>query len=100
MLQRREAWLFELIHKILNANANAEQPWLALLDTSSADLLSSTQMKYAKVDMFRYRMADPLWTITMKWLRGEEVIWWNREFEESLIRPVQMYDGKLAYARL
>mmetsp|Transcript_22968 Transcript_22968/g.49703 ORF Transcript_22968/g.49703 Transcript_22968/m.49703 type:complete len:628 (-) Transcript_22968:224-2107(-) len=103
MLQRRESWVFELIHKILlGSDTNAtitERPWLSLLDPSSADFLQHGIVKYAKVDMYRYRMADTLWIIASKWQRGDDVIWWNREFEETLIRPVQiMQNGNLAYA--
>lgn len=81
-------------------NANGERPWLALLDRTSADLLKENQIKYAKVDMYRYRMANPLWTITGQWLKGEEVIWWKREYKEKLIPPIQMNEGQLAYAQL
>ena len=105
MLQRRERWMFELIQKILVSDAHNiqgdERPWLALLDPSSADLLQQENVKYAKVEIYRYRMQDPLWAIAFKWLKAEEVIWWNREFEESLISPVQvMHNGNLAYANV
>ncbi|KAL7539404.1 hypothetical protein ACHAXR_009258 [Thalassiosira sp. AJA248-18] len=102
MLQRQERWMFELIHKILDANVayGLQRPWLALLDSRSVDFLNRSPMRYAKVEMYRYRMANPLWIIASKWVRGEEVIWWNRTFEESLIRPVQMHDGSLTYANI
>ena len=102
MLQRRERWMFELIHKILggDSNANDERPWLALIDPTSVELLQRGPMTFAKADMYQYRMADPLWIIAWKWLRGDVVIWWTREFEESLIRPVQVHNGNLAYANL
>jgi len=102
MLQRRESWMYELIRKMLliDATKSIEQPWLELLDPSSANLLQHIPMKYAKVDMYRYRMADTLWEIARNWFRGFEVIWWNRDFEEILIKPVQIHDGNLAYANL
>lgn len=104
MLQRRERWMYELIRKILGGDGDAskdEQPWLALLDPTSAGLLVQTEFKYAKVDMYRYEMASSLWNIAVKRIHGEEVIWWNRSFEEVLIRPVQMQSpGSLAYADL
>ena len=104
MLQRRERWMYELIQKMLEGDGHAskdKQPWLALLDPASADLLVQTEFKYAKVDMYRYEMASSLWNIAVKWIHGEEVIWWNRNFEEALIRPVQMQSsGSLAYADL
>ena len=63
--------------------------------------MQQNPIKFAKVDMYRYRMADPLWTIISKWLRGEEMIWWMREFEEVLIRPLRMQaDSTLAYANV
>ena len=97
MLQRRERWMFQLIHKILANDTSSERPWLALLDHSSIDLLHN--VKYVKVDMYRYEMANPLWVIVRDSLRGEEVVWWTRQFEETLIRPVQLGgDGNLAYA--
>lgn len=105
MLQRRERWMYELIHKMLVSDENATtnntetRPWLALLDPSSGSYLQQNPIKFAKVDMYRYRMVDPLWTIISKWLRGEEMIWWMREFEEVLIRPLRMQaDSTLAYA--
>ncbi|KAL7548253.1 hypothetical protein ACHAWF_011547 [Thalassiosira exigua] len=102
MLQRRESWMFEFIRKILmsDVRGKADAPWLLLLDPGSAELLRQEHMRFAKVDMYLYQMADPLWNITRKWLKGEEVIWWNREFEEVLIRPVQVQGGSLQYANL
>lgn len=103
MLQRRERWMFELIHKILKNNTkdnDSDRPWLALLDGSAVDLLQQNPMKYAKVDMYRYKMANPLWVIIRELLNGEDVIWWTREFEEKLIRPVQLHNGRLAYVNL
>jgi hypothetical protein len=102
MLQSRERWVFELLRKILLMNdagrMGKDKPWLALLDPSSADWLMLNPVKYAKVDMYRYRMADPIWRIVVKFLMQEEVIWWSRDFEENLIRPLEMYNGSLAYA--
>jgi hypothetical protein len=101
MLQHRERWVFELLRKILTSDASRlgnDKPWLALLDPTSADWLRLNPVKYVKVDMYRYRMADPLWIIGQKWLMGEEVIWWTRDFEEILIRPLQLYNGSLVYA--
>mmetsp|Transcript_501 Transcript_501/g.1004 ORF Transcript_501/g.1004 Transcript_501/m.1004 type:complete len:607 (-) Transcript_501:110-1930(-) len=102
MLQRREQWMFTLIDKILRADKkeSSERPWLALLDPVSVDLLQHGSMKYAKVDMYRYEMKDPLWIIVRKWLGGEVVTWWTREYEEPLIRPVQMHNSNLAYANI
>ena len=98
MLQRRESWMFELIQKMLVDGASDDRPWLTLLDPGSAELLRNGPVKYAKVDMYRYSMANPIWTIAGMWLRGEEVEWWTRKFEEILIPPVFVQDGKLALA--
>ena len=46
-------------------------------------------------------MNEALWSISNKWIRGEEVVWWTREFEEVLIRPLRMQaNGVLAYANM
>lgn len=94
MLQSREQWLFALVAKLLDKNAKGERPWLDLLDTSSALLLRENydQLQaplYAKVDMYRYRMAAPLWNIMPRYVWGDsDIVWWNRTFEEVLIPPV------------
>jgi hypothetical protein len=104
MLQRRERWVFELLRKILlvsdGGRLGKDKPWLALLDASSADWLKLNPVKYAKIDMYQYRMADPIWIIAGKFLRQEEVIWWTRDFEENLIRPLEIDNGSLTYANL
>lgn len=104
MLQRRERWMFELLRKILlvsdASRLENDTPWLALLDSSSADWLQLNPVKYIKVDMYRYRMADPIWIIAGKWLMREEVIWWTRDFEEILIPPLEINNGSLVYANL
>ena len=108
MLQRRESWMFELMRLLVTSddsgknnatNSNERRPWLALLDPSSVSYLHQQPSKYAKVDMYQYKMAGPLWSILSEWIRGKEVAWWEREFEEVLIRPLKVQDdGSLAYA--
>jgi hypothetical protein len=44
--------------------------------------------RYAKVDMYYYKMAAPLSTILWRWAVGQGQIWWTRQFEESLVVPV------------
>lgn len=102
MLQRRERWLYELLHKMLdNSMDSNKSPWLSLLHPSSASFLQQNTVQYAKVDMYRYKMNEALWSISNKWIRGEEVVWWTREFEEVLIRPLRMQaNGVLAYANM
>ena len=98
MLQRRERWMYELLHKMLdNPTDSNKRPWLSLLHPSSATYLQHNTVRYAKVDMYRYRMNEAL-----KWIRGEEgIYWWTREFEEVLIRPLRMQaNGVLAYANM
>ena len=98
-LQNRETWLYNLLAKILNNDLGIhERPWLQLLDShSSAFLISSyesneTCPKFAKVEMYEYRMAGSLWSILASkyYHRGEDVVWWKRQFEETLIPPVQL----------
>lgn len=92
-LRRRETWLFALIRKILESDKK-ERPWLDLLDRSSKDKLNSDYYSkdgaplYAKVDMYHYRMAAPLWQIAINSQKGDPVAWWTRSFEESLIPVV------------
>jgi hypothetical protein len=89
--------MFTLLAKLLDKTATAEErPWLDLLDSTSASMLRENyESKYlfplhAKVDMYRYRMAAPLWEIAPKYLLGEAVVWWNRTFEEVLIPAVEL----------
>ena len=104
MLQRRERWVFELLRKILLMNdadqTGKDKPWLSLLDPSSADWLKLNPVKYAKIDMYHYRMANPIWRIAVKFLMQEDVVWWTRTFEENLIPPLEIYHGSLTYANL
>ena len=84
--------MFDLISKLLDKESS-NRPWLALLDASSAALLErnykdQTPPKYAKVEMFHYQMAAPLWKLLPKYFLGVEVVWWNRTFEEQLIKPI------------
>lgn len=46
---------------------------------------------YAKVDMYHYQMAAPLWEILPRYLKGQsDIVWWNRTFEDVLIPPVEL----------
>lgn len=100
-----------------------ERPWLHLLDGSSSELLERRGPPlYAKVDMYRYEMAAPLWELLPQyflrtvWKKSENeyknetetegsnytVRWWNRYYEEPLL-PVIAFDarrGKLVRAEL
>jgi hypothetical protein len=105
-LKNRESWLYNLLAKILDAETSVEErPWLQLLDrTSSEFLIESYQSNesrpvLAKVDMYEYRMAASLWSVLVTFVKGKSVVWWKRQFEESLIPPVQLNsDKRLAYA--
>jgi hypothetical protein len=124
-LNRRESWLYHLLSKILgdkqrNQSNNdndgeneitakwwqllekrkrqREQPWLDLLDGVSADLLEQKGPPlYAKVDMYHYEMAAPLWDLLPRYLGlrggGGTLKWWNRTYEEPLL-PVVAYDRR------
>ena len=48
--------------------------------------------------MWHYSMAAPLWELATPWLRGETVVWWRREYEESLVPTVVLHQGRLARA--
>jgi hypothetical protein len=92
MLHRREKWLFSLLSKLLIFDENP-RPWLNLLDTDSARLLRKDfydlgkAPKYAKVDMYHYRMAYSLWSRLTS--PEKNSIWWNRTYSEPLVPPVQ-----------
>jgi hypothetical protein len=94
MLHDRETWMFALLSKLLNQSLT-NRPWLELLDSSSANILRQNYDNYhmvplyAKVDMYHYKMAAPLWQLLMDFLAGRKLVWWKREFEEVLIPPVQ-----------
>jgi hypothetical protein len=99
-LQRRESWLYTLLEKILRPD-ETENPWLDLLDGSSASLLRTAYAsgkdlyvpRLAKVDMFHYQMTAPLWLLVVDKIQGGEVTWWRRTYKESLIPPVRL-DGE------
>jgi lipase maturation factor 1 len=95
-LQQREKWLYILLEKILGKGSTNERPWLNLLARPSAALLrqhygSADLPSVVKVDMYHYQMAAPLWSLIFHMIvHRREVIWWRREFKESLIPPVQL----------
>ena len=112
-LQRRETWMFALLVKLLqqeqeghddplNDNDNqVQRPWLHLLDASSRELLVKKYQNgqgpvVAKVDMYRYRMKAPLWTLLWEAMPSMQttITWWERTYKEPLIPPVQ-YDTTL-----
>jgi len=124
MLANREKWLYALLERLLNPSTttttsnttsttsgttrildDAKNPWLDVFDDSSAAFLRhhGASLKLAKVDMYRYQMAAPLWdilydywqqwAITFGWSpktakSTKAITWWNRTYQESLIAPV------------
>jgi hypothetical protein len=113
-LRNRERWLYNLLYKLLDTTTNdsSSKPWLDVFDPTTAKMLrekydSSTSNKqwYAKVDMYHYRMTEPLWNIVWKyWTNSndnksirkivngyEKGIWWERKFEQSLV-PIVTVD--------
>ena len=100
MLQQRERWMFSLLQHILADDLQSERPWLNLLDHSAREHLQKGPIKYAKVDMYHYKMSNSLWNIMSQQLKGLDVVWWERDFEETLIRPVQLQhsSNSLMYA--
>lgn len=108
-LQNRESWVYNLLAKILNKDLGIdERPWLGLLDSGSSVFLTDsykskeTSPKFAKVEMYEYRMAGSLWSILSSKHRGDDTVWWKRRFEETLIPPVQLNSDnkRLEYARI
>ena len=92
MLRQRETWMVELLSKLLDERLST-RPWLDLFDATTTTFLlhnynQKTYPKYARVDMFHYKMAAPLWELLPLYVSGDEVAWWNRSFEEALIVPV------------
>jgi len=96
-LRQRESWLYIFIIKLLQDSE--QRPWLDLLDSSSAQLLQERYFdkgslpRFAKVDMFRYTMTESLQGIAWKMIHGEDVVWWSRNFEDSLIPVVRLDDS-------
>jgi Lipase maturation factor len=101
-LRSRESWLYGLLYKILQGGHEQPTPWLSLLDSSSQEFLRTTYYqhgkapKYAKVDMYHYKMAEPLWTILERKRQAlfshadVPVAWWIRKFDEPLIPTVSL----------
>lgn len=98
MLQQRERWMFSLLQHMLADDSETERPWLDLLDQSARNHFRAP-VKYGKVEMYHYKMVDSLWNIVAQQMKGVQVHWWQREFEETLIRPVQLQasSGNLMY---
>lgn len=102
MLERREKWLYSLVRKLLQRDELA----LSLLDRSAAEGPGfhlrdvPTAPKYARVDMYRYEMSQPLWRLLPMALgRSGPVVWWNATYKEPLIPAVQLHgSGKLGRA--
>ena len=97
MLRQREGWLVPFVAKLLRADGGA----LSLLAAGAADgpaFRSSPDGKaraptYAKVDMYHYEMAAPLWEIVGAYWRGERPAWWRRTYEEPLVPVVRLDEG-------
>ncbi len=106
MLRSRENWLFSLLQKILRGKKGR---WLDLMDESAESIIfgnegqsgRNREIKYAKVDMFHYRMEDSLWKLVLR-KQKQELVWWKRNYEEPLVPPV-VFDnttGSLRHASL
>ena len=100
MLQQREAWLYTLLEQLLRGD---ESPWPLLDAQSVAHLRAAGPPVYAKVDMYEYTMAAPLWELAARWWAqragAPPLVWWRRAYEEPLIPVVQLgADGRLQRA--
>lgn len=102
MLQQRERWLYALLAQLLADGADAAA--VKLLDASAADgpafrdprpPHAPRKPRLAKVDMYHYEMAEPLWTLAARWWRAPAapLTWWKRTLEEELV-PVVALDPK------
>eukprot|EP00746_Dinoflagellata_sp_MGD_P106931 gnl/MRDRNA2_/MRDRNA2_448584_c0_seq1.p1 gnl/MRDRNA2_/MRDRNA2_448584_c0~~gnl/MRDRNA2_/MRDRNA2_448584_c0_seq1.p1 ORF type:complete len:266 (+),score=25.82 gnl/MRDRNA2_/MRDRNA2_448584_c0_seq1:58-798(+) len=90
-LQRRETWMWPFLLRVLEG----DQVALTLLAPESAHLYYPIGQngerhlpKLVKVDMWRYRMRASLWAILKEYGTNGTAIWWTREYEESLIPPI------------
>jgi len=125
-LNQRETWLYNLLAKLLEEDEDdsssdesesllssspassstkphqrgrSKKPWLDLLDPASAEMLRRRgPPTHAKVDMYRYQMAAPLWTILYEIITFKSgangVRWWNRYFEQNLIPIVTLHQER------
>jgi len=103
MLRGRERWLFDFLAQLLSRGRTSRV--LDLIDSNSktelffagdstsdesggAPFADATPVA-AKVDMYRYEMAAPLWQLLRARRQGKTpVIWWRRTFKETLVPPV------------
>ena len=108
-LERREFWLYKLLERLLEGgrtSQNKPRPWLNLLEGSSANMLLTKYYqnghapRFAKVEMYHYHMAGSLSNILYREWEEGGATWWNRRFEETLIPPVRLMNGKLGYASI
>ncbi|KAJ1449071.1 lipase maturation factor-domain-containing protein [Pelagophyceae sp. CCMP2097] len=99
MLQQRESWLYAFLEKLLSKDAAVVS--LLAADSRAALAKEPRPLAAVKVDMFWYRMAQPLHRAVAEALRSADgqATWWNRTFEELLLPPLHLdQNGKLALA--
>ncbi|CAE7386954.1 Lmf1 [Symbiodinium sp. CCMP2456] len=93
-LERRETWMWSFLAKVLEGDATV----LSLLTPETAvskayfpdgPLNDRKLPKFAKVDMWRYRMRAPLWVIAREYAQNGTAVWWEREKAEALIPPLE-----------
>merc|ERR1712032_1431721 len=81
-LEKRETWMWSFLEKILDA----DEMVLSLLapETSRSSAFRSGNASeglrrpiFAKVDMWRYRMRAPLWTILYEYVTHGRAVWWT-----------------------
>lgn len=95
MLRSRETWLYSLLEKILRGEKGR---WLNLLDKSGEIIIfGGDRIKYAKVDMFHYRMEASLLDLMKR--ETKDLVWWKRTFEENLV-PIILFDNTTDSLRL
>ena len=97
MLRGREQWLYAFLAKVLDQDHLAR----SLLDAKTRNdptlfpgPANVGAWRVAKVDMYHYEMAGSLFDILAQ--PADARVWWNRTFEEVLIPPVALQEGRLA----
>lgn len=95
MLNQRERWLYALLAQLLTKrnleglasvlDAGCFHRLFGGLDASTV-FPGKKLPKAAKIDIFKYEMAAPLWNILAT--NSHERVWWKRSLKQKLVPPV------------
>lgn len=95
MLNQRERWIYSLLAQLLTKRnldglasvLDAHCFYRLFEGTNASAVFAGNKLpKAAKVDMFKYEMAAPLWAILAT--DSQQRVWWNRSFKQILVPPV------------